>query len=176
MRACPVPPCRLCSQLANHSSDFPHSFCLSSPCSSSHVHRARSSLPSGHCGGNSHGIGILLDRTGEINFSFSLFSSLPHPPGPPPCAPLHRFSAPFRISPTDFCLSRCLSTVSERIEGKWGRKKKMRMIILSWHFLGFFSALWGLAAGAFPSSVQIGELEAFYARTLLTDPTHRTEY
>ena len=35
----------------------------------------------------------------------------------------------------------------------------MRIIIFSWHFLGVYSALWGLAAGAFPSSVQIGELE-----------------
>lgn len=35
----------------------------------------------------------------------------------------------------------------------------MRIIIFSWHFLGVCSALWGLATGAFPSSVQIGELE-----------------
>ncbi|XP_013869512.1 glutamate receptor 4a isoform X1 [Austrofundulus limnaeus] len=35
----------------------------------------------------------------------------------------------------------------------------MRNIILfSWHFLGVFSTLWGLATGAFPSSVQIGGL------------------
>uniref|UniRef100_A0A8C4HQ38 Glutamate receptor n=1 Tax=Dicentrarchus labrax TaxID=13489 RepID=A0A8C4HQ38_DICLA len=31
----------------------------------------------------------------------------------------------------------------------------MRIIIFSWHFLGVYSALWGLATGAFPSSVQI---------------------
>lgn len=35
----------------------------------------------------------------------------------------------------------------------------MRIIVFSWHFLGVYSALWGLATGAFPSSVQIGELE-----------------
>lgn len=35
----------------------------------------------------------------------------------------------------------------------------MRIIIFSWHFLGVYSVLWGLATGAFPSSVQIGELE-----------------
>ncbi|XP_078140189.1 glutamate receptor 4a isoform X5 [Centroberyx gerrardi] len=34
----------------------------------------------------------------------------------------------------------------------------MRIIIFSWHFLGVYSALWGLATGAFPSSVQIGGL------------------
>ena len=62
----------------------------------------------------------------------------------------------------------------------------MRIIIFSWHFLGVYSALWGLAAGAFPSSVQIGELEdgfcffvvlfccfvVFYARTLTPDTLH----
>lgn len=57
----------------------------------------------------------------------------------------------------------------------------MRIIIFSWHFLGVYSALWGLAAGAFPSSVQIGELEDafcffcfffFYARTLTSDTPH----
>ncbi|KAM9800980.1 glutamate receptor 4a isoform 1-T1 [Neosynchiropus ocellatus] len=36
--------------------------------------------------------------------------------------------------------------------------RKMRIIFLSCYFLGAFSALWGLAAGAFPSSVQIGGL------------------
>ncbi|XP_047246573.1 glutamate receptor 4a isoform X1 [Girardinichthys multiradiatus] len=34
----------------------------------------------------------------------------------------------------------------------------MRIIIFSWHFLGVYSALWGLVTGAFPSSVQIGGL------------------
>uniref|UniRef100_A0AAV2J346 Glutamate receptor 4 n=1 Tax=Knipowitschia caucasica TaxID=637954 RepID=A0AAV2J346_KNICA len=34
----------------------------------------------------------------------------------------------------------------------------MRIILISWHFLGVYSALWELAAGAFPSSVQIGGL------------------
>ncbi|XP_026152813.1 glutamate receptor 4a isoform X2 [Mastacembelus armatus] len=34
----------------------------------------------------------------------------------------------------------------------------MRIVIFSWHFLGVYSALWGLATGAFPSSVQIGGL------------------
>ncbi|XP_038549896.1 glutamate receptor 4a isoform X3 [Micropterus salmoides] len=34
----------------------------------------------------------------------------------------------------------------------------MRIIIFSWHFLGVYSALWGLTTGAFPSSVQIGGL------------------
>ncbi|XP_015244819.1 glutamate receptor 4a isoform X4 [Cyprinodon tularosa] len=35
----------------------------------------------------------------------------------------------------------------------------MRIILFSWHFLGVYSALyWGLATGAFPSSVQIGGL------------------
>ncbi|XP_029027542.1 glutamate receptor 4a isoform X2 [Betta splendens] len=34
----------------------------------------------------------------------------------------------------------------------------MRINIFSWHFLGVCSALWGLATGAFPSSVQIGGL------------------
>lgn len=61
----------------------------------------------------------------------------------------------------------------------------MRIIIFSWHFLGVCSALWGLATGAFPSSVQIGELEmsacvrvcvggvtGFYARTLGCDTLH----
>lgn len=38
----------------------------------------------------------------------------------------------------------------------------MRIIIFSWHFLGVYSVLWGLVTGAFPSSVQIGEL-GFYA-------------
>uniref|UniRef100_A0A3B3I7G3 Glutamate receptor, ionotropic, AMPA 4a n=1 Tax=Oryzias latipes TaxID=8090 RepID=A0A3B3I7G3_ORYLA len=36
--------------------------------------------------------------------------------------------------------------------------EKMRINIFSWHFLGLYSALWGLATGAFPSSVQIGGL------------------
>ncbi|XP_072248691.1 glutamate receptor 4a isoform X4 [Leuresthes tenuis] len=34
----------------------------------------------------------------------------------------------------------------------------MRINIFSWHFLWVYSALWGLATGAFPSSVQIGGL------------------
>uniref|UniRef100_A0A3B5LY71 Glutamate receptor, ionotropic, AMPA 4a n=1 Tax=Xiphophorus couchianus TaxID=32473 RepID=A0A3B5LY71_9TELE len=35
----------------------------------------------------------------------------------------------------------------------------MRIILFSWQFLGVYSALyWGLATGAFPSSVQIGGL------------------
>ncbi|XP_077398185.1 glutamate receptor 4a isoform X2 [Festucalex cinctus] len=34
----------------------------------------------------------------------------------------------------------------------------MRINIFSWHFLGLCSVLWGLATGAFPSSVQIGGL------------------
>ncbi|XP_058489399.1 glutamate receptor 4a isoform X1 [Solea solea] len=34
----------------------------------------------------------------------------------------------------------------------------MRIIILSWHFLWVLSALWEVATGAFPSSVQIGGL------------------
>lgn len=39
------------------------------------------------------------------------------------------------------------------------RTEKMRIILFSWHFLGVYSVVWGLATGAFPSSVQIGELE-----------------
>ncbi|XP_076002567.1 glutamate receptor 4a isoform X8 [Genypterus blacodes] len=34
----------------------------------------------------------------------------------------------------------------------------MRIMLPSWHFLGVYSALWGLVSGAFPSSVQIGGL------------------
>ncbi|XP_061682780.1 glutamate receptor 4a isoform X1 [Syngnathoides biaculeatus] len=34
----------------------------------------------------------------------------------------------------------------------------MRINIFTWHFLGLCSLLWGLATGAFPSSVQIGGL------------------
>lgn len=59
----------------------------------------------------------------------------------------------------------------------------MRIIIFSWHFLGVYSALWGLAAGAFPSSVQIGELEdafCFFCLFFFTHghshPTHHTAY
>lgn len=42
---------------------------------------------------------------------------------------------------------------------KGSKDRKMRIIVFSWHFLGVYSVLWGLATGAFPSSVQIGELE-----------------
>lgn len=53
----------------------------------------------------------------------------------------------------------------------------MRIIIFSWHFLGVYSALWGLATGAFPSSVQIGELEGLLVFTHgHSDLTHYTEY
>lgn len=51
----------------------------------------------------------------------------------------------------------------------------MRIIIFSLHFLGVYSALWGLAAGAFPSSVQIGELEGLLVFTHgHSDLTHYT--
>lgn len=42
---------------------------------------------------------------------------------------------------------------------KGSKDRKMRIIIFSWHFLGMYSVLWDLVTGAFPSSVQIGELE-----------------
>ncbi|XP_061775247.1 glutamate receptor 4a isoform X2 [Nerophis ophidion] len=62
-------------------------------------------------------------------------------------------STSLHVFPAPFSRHGCLSTLSEgRASGK------MRINIFFWHFLGCCSVFWGSAAGAFPSSVQIGGL------------------
>ncbi|KAF3847831.1 hypothetical protein F7725_020859 [Dissostichus mawsoni] len=113
-----------------------------------HVHRTHNSLLSGHCGGSQerahHGIGILLDKTGEKPLShlssfFPLFLT-------PFSLSLSRTSPP--RSP-----SRCLSTVSKGIEGK---KNEDYYFVLALS-RGVFRPN-GAGDGAFPSSVQLGGL------------------
>lgn len=143
-RACPVPPCRLFSQLANHSSEFPHSF--SRPvfaCAPDIQLYLERTLRGKRNERTHHGVGILLGHSGEKPFFPSFFFfSFPH---------AFFFSCPLYLDVSQQFLK----------ELKEIKKKKMRINIFSWHFLGVYSALWGLATGAFPSSVQIGELKDY---------------
>lgn len=146
-RACPVFPRSL---LWAHPATFP-TLPLPPPPRFFNVYRTNCCLPNRRCRGRNgqtrHGIGILLGKLngGKENlyifFIFTLFCFFCVFPS-------------FSMYPTCFWKD-CMT-------------EKMRINIFSWHFLGLYSALWGLATGAFPSSVQIGELwdHGIYARVL----------
>ncbi|XP_074497963.1 glutamate receptor 4a isoform X6 [Sebastes fasciatus] len=145
---------RLLSQLSNHSSEFPHSqFSLSlsprlyPPCAPDTQLSSERTLageePPWNRNRNTAG-----QNGGKTSLSLSSFFFSP------------LFLTPFSLSRLSPLLLSSLSLspdVSQQFL-KGLKEGKMRIIILSWHFLGVYSALWGLATGAFPSSVQIGGL------------------
>ncbi len=105
-RACPVPPCRLFSQLANHSSEFPQSFSLPVFTCAPDTQLPPERTLQGKKWTSPQWNRNTAGQNGEENLSH--LSSFP---------PF--FLTPFFLaSPPLLFLSRCLSTVSEGIEGQ----------------------------------------------------------